>query len=192
MGRYAPLILAALLSGLVAWPFVRNLTGTENQGMPGVQIGGHFALQTVSGIVDTKTIDRDVFLIYFGYTYCPDVCPTELARMVQVIKGLDSDGSRVKGIFVTVDPKRDTVDAVTAYVRAFDSDLIGMTGDEGSVRRVMAQYQVYAKKVGDDETNYLVDHISRIYVVNREAQLMALFAMDTDISAMIEKIRSIL
>jgi protein SCO1/2 len=112
--------------------------------------------------------------------------------MVQVIKGLGGDGNRVKGIFVTVDPKRDTVDAVTAYVRAFDSDLIGMTGDEGSVRRVMAQYQVYAKKVGDDETNYLVDHISRIYVVNREAQLMALFAMDTDISAMIEKIRSIL
>ena len=73
--RYAPLLVACLLAGLVAFPFIRNLT-TGERGMPGAQIGGHFTLQTVEGSLDTATLGSDLMLIYFGYTYCPDVCPT--------------------------------------------------------------------------------------------------------------------
>jgi len=189
--RYAPLLVAVMLAGLVAWPFVRNLTGTESQGMPGARIGGHFTLDTVEGPLDTASLQTDLSLLFFGYTYCPDVCPVELAKAAQVMQSLGADAERVSVIFITVDPRRDTPAAVDAYAKAFDPRFIGVTGDDARVRDVMRQYQVYAQKVGEG-TDYTVDHTSRTYVVNREAKLMALFAMDTEVPAMVEQIRRLL
>ena len=191
MKRYAPLIVACLMAGLVAFPFIRNLT-TGEQGMPGAQIGGHFVLETADGPLDTSTLDTDLMMIYFGYTYCPDVCPTELARMAQIYDGLDNDKSRVSGLFVTIDPERDTVDAVAEYAEVFDPSFRGLAGDRTQIEQVMRQYQVYAQKVGDDPKTYMVDHSSRIYLMDRDAKLMALFSMDTEIPTMIEKVNTFL
>lgn len=183
MVRYAPVLVAMLLAGLVAWPFYRNLTGTESQGMPGARIGGHFTLQTVDGPLDTRTLDSDLTVIYFGYTYCPDVCPVELSRIAAVMQALNDASDRISVLFVTVDPERDGVEQVDAYARAFDPRFIGMTGENPAITAVMRQYQVYAQRVGEGP-GYTVDHSSRIFVLNSDAQLMALFAMDTDIEAM--------
>ena len=191
MKRYAPLLVACLMAGLVAFPFIRNLT-TGEQGMPGTQIGGHFVLETATGSLDTSTLDTDLMMIYFGYTYCPDVCPTELARMAQIYEGLDNDKTRVSGLFVTVDPERDTIDAVTEYAEVFDPSFKGLAGDLAQIEAVMRQYQVYAQKVGDDPETYTVDHSSRIYLMDRDAKLMALFSMDTEIPIMIEKVKTFL
>ena len=128
MKRYAPLVAACLLAGLVAFPFLRNVV-TGERGMPGAQIGGHFTLQTSAGPLDTASLGTELIMIYFGYTYCPDVCPTELARMAQVYQGLGSDKTRVSGLFVTVDPERDTVAAVTEYARVFEPTFKGLSGD---------------------------------------------------------------
>jgi len=189
--RYAPLIVACLMAGLVAFPFIRNLT-TGEQGMPGARIGGHFVLETATGPLDTSTLDTDLMMIYFGYTYCPDVCPTELARMAQIYDGLDNDKSRVSGLFVTIDPERDTVDAVAEYAEVFDPSFRGLAGGRTQIEQVMRQYQVYAQKVGDDPKTYTVDHSSRIYLMDRDAKLMALFSMDTEIPTMIEKVNTFL
>ena len=191
MKRYAPLLVACLMAGLVAFPFIRNLTIGE-QGMLGAEIGGHFVLETATGSLDTSTLDTDLMMIYFGYTYCPDVCPTELARMAQIYEGLDYDKTRVSGLFVTVDPERDTIDAVTEYAEVFDPSFKGLAGDRTQIEQVMRQYQVYAQKVGDDSTAYTVDHSSRIYLMDRDARLMALFSMDTEIPTMIEKVKTFL
>lgn len=189
--RYAPILVAVMLAGLVAWPFVRNMTGTEPQGMPGARIGGHFTLETITGPLDTATLDSDLKMIFFGFTYCPDVCPVELAKAAQVMQSLGDDAERVSVIFVTVDPRRDTAEAVNAYAKAFDPRFIGVTGGDERIRDVMRQYQVYAQKVGEG-VNYTVDHTSRTYVVDRDAKLMALFAMDTEVPAMVEQIRRFL
>ena len=191
MIRIAPLLVAALMAGLVAFPFVRNLM-TDEQGIPGARIGGHFTLQTAGGALDTSTLDTDLILIYFGFTYCPDVCPTELARMAQVVEGLGGDSRKVSGLFVTIDPERDTAEAVAEYAAVFHSTFTGLSGDVKSIQAVMRRYQVYAQKVGDDPKTYTVDHSSRIYVMDGDAKLMALFSMDTDIPVMIEQIKSFL
>ena len=191
MKRYVPLLVACLMAGLVAFPFIRNLT-TGEQGMPGARIGGHFVLETATGPLDTSTLDTDLMMIYFGYTYCPDVCPTELARMAQIYDGLDNDKSRVSGLFVTIDPERDTVDAVAEYAEVFDPSFRGLAGGRTQIEQVMRQYQVYARKVGDDPKTYTVDHSSRIYLMDRDAKLMALFSMDTEIPTMIEKVNTFL
>ncbi|MGB2317171.1 MAG: SCO family protein [Litorivicinaceae bacterium] len=191
MKPYVPLLVACLMAGLVAFPFIRNHTIGE-RGMPGAQIGGHFVLETSAGPLDTSVLGKDLILIYFGYTYCPDVCPTELARMAQVYEGLGSDRKRVSGLFVTVDPERDTVEAVTEYAQVFDPSFNGLTGDRGQIEQVMRQYQVYAQRVGYDPDNYTVDHSSRIYVMDGDAKLMALFSMDTEIPVMIDQVRKFL
>lgn len=191
MKRYAPIIAACLLAGLVAFPFLRNLA-TGERGMPGVQIGGHFTLQTSAGPLNTASLGTELIMIYFGYTYCPDVCPTELARMAQVYKGLGSDKARVSGLFVTVDPERDTVTAVTEYAQVFEPTFKGLSGDRVRIEQVMRRYQVYAQKVGKDPSNYTVDHSSRIYLMNSDAKLMALFSMDTDIPTMIDQVKTFL
>ena len=191
MIRIAPVLVAALMAGLVAFPFVRNQM-TGEQGIPGARIGGHFTLQTVGGVLDTSTLDTELILIYFGFTYCPDVCPTELARMAQVVKGLGGDARKVSGIFVTIDPERDTAEAVAEYAAVFHPTFKGLSGDVGSIQAVMRRYQVYAQKVGDDPKTYTVDHSSRIYVMDADAKLMALFSMDTEIPVMIEQVKSFL
>lgn len=191
MKRYAPIIAACLLAGLVAFPFLRNLA-TGERGMPGAQIGGHFTLQTSAGSLNTASLGTELIMIYFGYTYCPDVCPTELARMAQVYKGLGSDKARVSGLFVTVDPERDTVTAVTEYAQVFEPTFKGLSGDRVRIEQVMRRYQVYAQKVGKDPSNYTVDHSSRIYLMNSDAKLMALFSMDTDIPTMIDQVKTFL
>jgi cytochrome oxidase Cu insertion factor (SCO1/SenC/PrrC family) len=189
--RYAPLLVACLMAGLVAFPFFRNLT-TDEKGMPGAQIGGHFVLETAAGPLDTSELESDLMLIYFGYTYCPDICPTELARMAQVYNGLDDDKKRVSGLFVTVDPDRDTIETVTEYVQVFDESFKGLSGDRAQIELVMRRYQVYAQKVGDDPENYTVDHSSRIYLMDRDAKLMALFSMDTEIPVIIDQVKTFL
>lgn len=192
MMRYAPLMVACLLAGLVAFPFIRGLTSDEAPSMTGAQVGGHFSLQSAEGAFESSRLDQDLMLIYFGYTYCPDVCPTELARMAAIVNGLETDADRVQGLFVTVDPERDTVDLVTEYARAFNPNFIGLSGSESQIKPVMRQYQVYAAKVGDDPTDYLVDHSSRIYVMNRDAELLALFSMDTKVDHMIQQVKRFL
>jgi protein SCO1/2 len=190
--RYAPVLVACLLAGLVAFPWLSGLVSDEAPSMTNAQVGGHFSLPSAEGTFASSDLDKELMLIYFGYTYCPDVCPTELARMAAVVDGLEADADRVQGLFVTVDPERDTVDLVTQYARAFDDTFIGLSGSEAQIQPVMSQYQVYAAKVGDDPTDYLVDHSSRIYVMNRDAELLALFSMDTPVTDMIAQVRRFL
>ena len=190
---YAPVLVAALLAGLVAYPFVRQLMGEQPQSLVGAQVGGQFTLESNTGSVASADLAAPLRLIYFGFTYCPDICPLELSRMAQALAPFGADQDQVQGIFITVDPGRDGPEEVASYAQAFNPQFIGLTGSEAVITGVMRQYQVYAARVeGKTPEQYTMDHTSLIYLTNADGQLLALFAMDTPVPDMTARIRAFL
>ena len=111
-------------------------------------------------------------VLFFGFTHCPDVCPTTLADMAQVMRQLGADADRVQVLFVTVDPERDTQEALAQYVPAFDQRFLGLRGDLEATRRVAKEFKVYfEKRPGTSPGAYSVDHSAQSYVLDREGRL---------------------
>jgi len=145
---------------------------------PGVpQISGHFALQTLDGREVTDGTYRGKWLlVYFGYTSCPDVCPTVLLRVGQALESLGSLSDRVQPIFITVDPARDTTERLSKYMAAFNSHIVGLRGNPDQIRDAARQFHVYytTRSLGNGE--YTVDHSSFLYVVTPEGRFEKLLA----------------
>jgi protein SCO1/2 len=143
--------------------------------------GGPFTMVDQNGA--TKT-ERDFFghyvLIYFGYTYCPDICPTHLQRLAVAVDELGPTAAKLIPIFVTVDPARDNVDHMKDYVSAFHPRLIGLTGSEAQVRQIAKVYRVHrAKVLGESDDDYLVSHSSTIFLMGPKGEFVTLFPHDT-------------
>jgi protein SCO1 len=116
-------------------------------------------------------------VLFFGFTHCPDVCPTTLAEMSQALKKLGADAQRVQVILVTVDPERDTKDALAKYVTAFDPGFLGMYGDLEQTRRVAKDFKIYFEKRKTGDT-YSVDHSAQTYVIDPQGRLRLLVRHD--------------
>lgn len=116
-------------------------------------------------------------VLFFGFTHCPDVCPTTLAETAGALKQLGPDAKRVQVLFVTVDPERDTQQALAQYVTAFDPSFIGLRGDEEATRRVAKEFKIYyeKRKQGD---GYTVDHSAQTYVIDPQGRLRLLVRHD--------------
>ena len=131
-----------------------------------LSISGHFRLNKLDGQEVTDATYRGKWLlVYFGYTYCPDVCPTVLIRMGQALHELGSFADQIQPLFITVDPDRDTAQHLQQYMSAFDSRILGLRGDPEQIRAAARQYHVYdrARSLGDGE--YSVDHSSYLSVI---------------------------
>jgi protein SCO1/2 len=187
----------------IAESFVRNagaLLGQEGaapsaggvQLPQGLVLGGPFSLVDQTGRTVTETDFAGRFmLVYFGFTYCPDVCPTELGTMVAALDELGDVASRVTPIFITVDPERDTPDAMADYVARFDPRLVGLTGTPEQIAAAARAYRVFYSKVQRPEmTEYLVDHSSFIYLVGPDGRVRSLFRPQTSPEAMAQTIRA--
>jgi protein SCO1/2 len=154
--------------------------------------GGDFTLtnhlgQTVTQ-ADFKNKNR---LIYFGFTYCPAICPTELQRIATVINELGETGNNIEPIFITVDPERDTVDVMKDYVSLFHPRMVGLTGTPEQIDVIKKAYKIYAAKVQDETMNdYTVDHSSFIYFIDDDDTLIRIFKMDDTTQHMIKIIRN--
>ncbi len=110
--------------------------------------------------------------VFFGYTQCPDVCPTNLTTMAQVVKLLGADGERLQVLFVTVDPQRDTQQLLSEYMPAFNPSFIGLRGDAATTERVMKDFRIFAQKQGDIAGgNYTVDHTAGTYAYDPQGRL---------------------
>jgi len=109
-------------------------------------------------------------VVFFGFTHCPDVCPTTLAEMAQVVRSLGKEGERVQVVFVTVDPERDTREALAKYVTAFDPGFLGMYGDLEATRRVAKDFKIYFEKRKAGAT-YSIDHSGQSYVIDPQGRL---------------------
>lgn len=136
-------------------------------------IGGPFTLVATDGqMVTDQTYRGKWLLIYFGYTSCPDACPTALNSMSVALEKLRSHADRLQPLFVTIDPERDTRDAVGKYLTSFDSRIVGLTGTEDEIERVIKEYRLYVsrEKPGAGGKDYLVSHSSYIYLMDPQAR----------------------
>ncbi len=182
---------------VVMWRIVES--GPRDQvsgGASGVSIGGPFTLTDQTGATVTdKTYDGSYRLIYFGYTFCPDACPTELGVMAQAIESLGPAGAKVLPIFITIDPARDTAQQLAGYVPLFDKRLVGLTGTPEQIAAVAKAYKVYYAKAdqpGVDTKSYGMNHSSFVYLMDPAGKFLTVFSSDTDSDNMAAGIRKYL
>jgi protein SCO1/2 len=149
--------------------------GLKNMAAPAA-IGGPFQLTDQAGqAVTDQNLKGRPTLIFFGFTHCPDVCPTSLFEMSEVLKAMGKDADRVNAYFVSVDPERDTAAAMKDYLSSFDPHLKGLTGDAEAIAKVLSAYRVYAKKVPLKDGDYTMDHTALIYLMDRDGHFVAPF-----------------
>lgn len=174
------LVLSAFLTGLVVFLGVFLFaTGQLGSGSSGPSaIGGPFQLIDQDGqpITDQDMKGRP-FLVFFGYTHCPDICPTTLFDVSEVMRALGKDADRAAALFVTVDPERDTPAAMKDYLSSFDPHLRGATGDRKAIEAAEKTYRVYAKKVPTDNGDYSVDHTALVYLMDKQGRFVAPFSL---------------
>jgi protein SCO1 len=139
-------------------------------------IGGPFRLVDQNGKPFT---DQDMrgkpYLVFFGFTHCPDICPTTLFEMSQLMRKLGPDADRAGALFITVDPGRDTPAIVKDYLASFDPHLRGLTGDQAAIDQAVKDYRVYAKKVPLQGGDYTMDHTAIVYLMDKDGQFVAPF-----------------
>jgi protein SCO1/2 len=154
-------------------------------------IGGPFLLVDQTG---TPRTDKDfrgkLLLIYFGYSYCPDVCPTDLQQIGLAVDQLGAAGGAVQPLFITLDPERDTATHLAEYVPLFHPRLIGLTGSAEQIRHVALAYKVYYAKYPPDSPDYVIDHSSFVYLVDEAGRYIGFFPPGTTADRMIEIIRT--
>jgi len=132
-------------------------------------------------------------LVFFGFTQCPDVCPTTMAETARVLKDLGKDADRVQVLFVTVDPERDSAEVLSRYVPAFDPRFLGLRGDEAATRRVAKEFKVfYEKRAGSAPDRYTVDHSAQTYVLDRQGRLRLFVRQDRIAEDLVPDLRTLL
>jgi cytochrome oxidase Cu insertion factor (SCO1/SenC/PrrC family) len=138
-------------------------------------IGGPFTLVSANGQhVSNQTYRGKWVLIYFGYTFCPDACPTALSNISVALEKLGLDASKLQPLFVTVDPQRDTREVMSDYLKSFDPRILGLTGTEDQIDIVIREFHLYVKqeKSDGDGDSYLVSHSSYIYLMNPQGKFV--------------------
>jgi protein SCO1/2 len=188
----------ALLSGLLLWMlFVWqpvDETANSSAGLAQMPQGGDFTLQGPEGAVRLADFRGQVVLLYFGYTWCPDICPTNLALFSRVLNELDpQELAQVQPIFVSVDPKRDTLARLQEYTEYFHPQLLGITGNDEAVAEVAARYGVMYRAVHPEtEENYAVDHSADTYVIDQQGHLVQSLPHGSSAEKLLEVVRGLL
>ena len=154
-------------------------------------VGGPFDLIDHSGRTRTEQDFRGrLMLVYFGFTYCPDVCPTDLQAIGLAMDKLGADSANVQPLFVTVDPERDTPAHLAEYVKLFHPRLIGLTGSAEAIRKAADAYKVYYARVDlNRDAAHTVDHTAFIYLMDRDGNYLGFFPPGTSADRMVENIR---
>jgi cytochrome oxidase Cu insertion factor (SCO1/SenC/PrrC family) len=154
-------------------------------------VGGPFSLTDQNGTRRTNADFRGkLMLVYFGFTYCPDICPTDLLQMALAVDELGEAGEVVQPVFITVDAERDTPEHLKEYMSLFHPRFVGLTGDAFAVRAAARAYRVYSKKVEwDDRTGYTIDHSAFIYLIGRDGEYLGFFPPGTSAQRLVETIR---
>jgi len=158
-------------------------------------VGGPFELTDHTGKrVTDKDFRGSFMLVIFGFTYCPDVCPTELQLISTTLEKLGPKGNRVVPIFISIDPERDTPNQLAMYVKSFHPRLIGLTGTLDEVAAAAKAYRVYVKKVPDPKSTagYTMDHSALIYLMGPDGAYRTHFTPGTSVDALAERLAKLL
>lgn len=199
--KTAPLTSAIIgtLLGLLVWlAFFWPASGDappaplDTSIAPGRPLGGDFTLQGADGTVALSDFRGKVVVIYFGYTYCPDVCPTALTTIAQALSALTpAELEDTRGIFISLDPQRDTMEVLKAYAPFFHANIVGASGSEAQVADVARRYGTsYMKQAANKDGLYTVDHTSYTYVVAANGTLAEILPHGTPPARLVEAIRT--
>jgi protein SCO1 len=172
-------VLGAFLCGLVLVLGAILFVTARSASIPAIAaVGGPFHLVDQDGnAVSDEDMKGRPFLVFFGFTHCPDVCPTTLFDMSQMMRALGPDAGRIGVLFVTVDPERDTPAVLKDYLSNFDPHLRGLTGDPAAVSAALKAFRVYAKKVPLEGSDYTMDHTAVVYLMDKNGRFVAPFNM---------------
>ena len=159
----AVVVVVAVIAGTLYWQSRGGGSVTASL------IGGPFTLTDQHGATVTEAaLKGHPSALFFGYTFCPDVCPTTLYDMSQYLKQLGPDGDKLKVYFVTVDPERDTQAQMATYLGSFDPRITGLTGSRPAIDQMLKAYRIYSKKVPADDGNYSMDHAASVYLLDKD------------------------
>jgi protein SCO1/2 len=178
------LVLGLVISAGIAWWQVRQTPPPQpSNTATAASIGGPFTLTDHTGrtVTEQDLLGR-YSLIYFGYSYCPDVCPTELGAMARAIDLLGPQADKVQPILITIDPERDTVSHLSEYVALFHPRLVGLTGTPEQIATAVKAYRVYAAKrptEGGKSLDYLMDHSGFLYLMGPDGKFLRVFPAGT-------------
>jgi cytochrome oxidase Cu insertion factor (SCO1/SenC/PrrC family) len=193
-GWRAPVLLAVILAAAAAgaWLYLREdlppagsregAARLMSELMSGKgPVGGPFTLTDQDGARKGLSDFRGkLVLLYFGFTYCPDVCPTDLMAVGNLVRSLGPAEDQVQPVFVTLDPARDKPEVLRAYVASFHPRFVALSGTESEIRRVATSYKVYFEKVKPPGVNtYLIDHTAYVFLLDREGKFVTLFPPGT-------------
>lgn len=181
MARIAALLAAAALSLAGCERLASPKTPFHAADITGAPMGRSLALPDFNGVPRTLADFRGkVVLVDFGYTRCPDVCPTTLSDLASAVRSLGPEGARVQVLFVTVDPKRDTPELLRNYVPAFDPRFLGLRGDAEATSKVEKEFRIYAEeREGKTPDSYTVDHSAQVFAFDPEGRLRLMIAPGT-------------
>lgn len=182
------LVLAIGAAVLIGRPVEPRVTAV---GRP--DIGGPFRLVAHTGaVLDSRDLSGKPLIVFFGFTHCPDVCPTALATLSQDLRDLGPDADRLQAVFVTVDPERDTWEALAQYMRAFDPRILALTGTPEEIKAVTKDYKVFSEKVPTASGDYTMNHTASVFLMDREGRLKSTIAQGESREAAMMKLRLLL
>ena len=163
------LSVSFVLLGAAAWMTIR----AQDPGAPAPSaIGGPFALVDHDGHnVTQQEFNGQATLIFFGFTHCPDVCPTTLFEITEIMKKVGPN-AKIRGLFVTVDPERDTPKLLKDYLSSFDKRIVGLTGDRPAIDAMLKAYRVYSRRVPGEGDAYSMDHSAIVYLMDRQMRFV--------------------
>ena len=180
--------LVTLAAALASW-------GCHRKELPVLTIGGDFALTDHNGQrFHLASVRGKAVLIFFGYTSCPDACPTTLSKLSKVYRKLGNDAARVKTLYVSVDPERDTPAVLKADLSNFTLDAIGLTGSKAEIDKVVAQYGAAYEIIPtpDSEAKYTVAHSTTLYALDGAGRTRILFSYEATVDEIVAGLQSIL
>lgn len=195
-------LIAAALAGIAAltWFELSNIDAklagggaASESGLPpdhelASAVGGPFALIDEDGKpVTEKSWPGQYLLVFFGFTYCPDICPTTLYQMTEMLKAMGPAAQRIQPLFVTVDPERDNAEAMKNYTSSFDPRITGLTGDRAQIDAVLKAYRVVAIRRGEGE-DYTMDHSTLLYLMGPDGHLKQVYSHDMEPKVMADAI----
>jgi len=176
-------LLAAFATGAFALTAGVMLLGPAEKMRPSA-VGGPFQLVNQDGKTVTDADFRGKpLLVFFGFTHCPDICPTTLFEVSEIFNRLGNDADKVNAIFVTVDPERDTPEKLKLYLSSFHSQISALSGSEAQIEAIKKAYFVYAKRVPLEGGGYTMDHTSVVYLMDKQGKFIAPFNLKREVDA---------
>jgi protein SCO1 len=176
--RRLVLPLVAFFVGLAALGAAATLTLRPWAGSPGTPsaVGGPFTLTDADGRTVTERDFRGrPYLVFFGFTHCPDICPTKLFEISEILKATGERGRDLRALFITVDPERDTPEVLRSYLGGFDPRIVGLTGSREAVDAAVRAFRAYAKRVPLQEGDYTMEHTSLVYLLDAQGRFVNAF-----------------